>query len=177
MIISLRGTSGSGKSHLVRDVVARYGRTRLVYRPGRKRPYYSIHGRSPSGNCLIVPGHYEIANGGVDTLDSLDLAYAIARWGGRCRHDVLMEGKNMSDGTYQLEHMVSEELDCRVVHLDVEIELCISSVRERGHRISEASIRKTDAKVRRDMGRFTCRTFSGDRAQCLATVLEWLGLS
>lgn len=176
MIISLRGTSGSGKSHLVREVVSRYERHRKVCVVGRRQPYYVLHGRNRRGQCLVVPGHYEIANGGVDTLRTLDEAYAIARWAANCRHDVLMEGKNMSDGVYHLEGLMEFGLDCRVVHVNVPIEECVAAVRERGHKISEASIIRTDAKVRRDMERFTCKIFSGNRDECLAKVLEWLGL-
>ncbi len=176
MIISLRGTSGSGKSTLVRAVVARYEKHRSVYEGDRKRPMYEIHGRNPDGKVVITPGHYLIGNGGMDTLKSLDDAYKIARWADSCGHDVLMEGKNMSDGAGRAEKMHAEGRDFRVVHLDVPVEECIASVRARGHSISEESIRKTDAKVRRDMEKFTCRIFSGDRAACLTKVVEWLGL-
>ena len=138
---------------------------------------YELHGRTPSGQVLVTPGHYLIGNGGMDTLKTLDDAYRIARWADGCSHDVLMEGKNMSDGVGRVETLHAEKRDVRVVHLDVPVEECIASVRERGHRISEESIRRTDAKVRRDMEKFQCRIFSGDRAACLAMVVEWLGLS
>ncbi len=177
MIISLRGTSGSGKSTVVRNVVSHYERHRDMHVVGRIKPYYVIHGRNPQGRCLVVPGHYLIANGGVDTLRSLSEAYTIARWADACGHDVLMEGKNMSDGVHHVSELQRERRDVRVVHVDMQIEECISSVQDRGHLISEASIRKTDAKVRRDMEKFTCRIFSGNRQQCLDRVLEWLGLS
>lgn len=176
MIISLRGTSGSGKSTLVRAVIGRYGRHRPVYEGERKRPMYEIHGRNPDGKVLVTPGHYLIGNGGIDTLKSLDDAYRIARWADSCGHDVLMEGKNMSDGATRVDALHAEKRDVRVVFLDVPVEECVASVRARGHSISEASIIKTDAKVRRAMEKFTCRTFQGDRAQCLRVVLEWLGL-
>lgn len=176
MIISLRGTSGSGKSTLVRHVTARYERRRDVHEHGRKRPMYSIHGRNPQGRCLVVPGHYEIANGGIDTLHTLEDAYRIARWGALQDHDVLMEGKNMSDGPKHVEALMAEGLDVRVVLLDVPLKRCIASVRERGHNIAEASITKTDAKVRRDFEKFTCTKYKGSREACLAQVKEWLGL-
>jgi len=177
VIISLRGTSGSGKSHLVREVKRRYARSKPVYATGRRKPLYVLHGRSEDGKCLVVPGHYEIANGGVDTLSTLDEAYNIARWADSCGHHVLMEGKNMSDGCGQVAALCVEGREVRVVHLDVSVEQCVASVRQRGHKISESSIRRTDAKVRREMERFTCRKFAGDRTECLAKVLEWLGLS
>src|SRR6266576_2151350 len=156
MIISLRGTSGSGKSHLVRQVTNRYERHREWHKLGRVKPYYVVHGRNPRGRCLVVPGHYEIANGGVDTLKTLDDAYSIAQWAARQEFDVLMEGKNMSDGVGHVNGLMCEKFDVRVVHIDEPIEQCVQSVRARGHSISEHSIQRTDAKVKRDMEKFTC---------------------
>jgi hypothetical protein len=175
MIISLRGTSGSGKSHLVRAVTNHYARHRNVFTDGRSRPMYTIHGRNRNGGVLVTPGHYLIANGGVDTLPSLDEAYRIARWAAGCGHDVLMEGKNMSDGVKHAHALHADKIDIRVVLLNTPVEECIASVRSRGHNISPASIEKTAAKVRRDFDKFECRKFTGDRQQCLEKVTEWLG--
>jgi hypothetical protein len=180
VIISLRGTSGSGKTHLVREVTSRYAKHRRVFDekdPRRKRPVYELHGRNPVGRVLVTPGHYMIGNGGMDTLRTLDEAYAIARWADSSHFDVLMEGKNMSDGVQRAEKLQTEGRDVRVVHIDEPIEECIQSVRERGHKIAEDTIRRTDAKVRRNMEKFTCQKFQGRREECLALVIEWLGLT
>jgi ABC-type dipeptide/oligopeptide/nickel transport system ATPase component len=175
MIISLRGTSGSGKSHLVRSVTELYEKHRDVYTGGRVKPYYTFHGRNPKGRVLVTPGHYEIKNGGIDTLDKLDDAYHIARWATKCGHDVLMEGKNMSDGLVRVNELMAGKFDIRLVFIEESLDTCIAGVRARGHKIAEASIEKTLKKVMRDMKRFSGKMFVGNREQCFKTVKEWLG--
>lgn len=176
MIISLRGTSGSGKSHLVRQVVGLYERHRPVMLDGRLKPYYEIHGRNPLGKCLVTPGHYQIANGGIDTLATLDQAYRIATWAERQGHDVLMEGKNMSDGVKNVNALVDEGLSVCVVVINTDVSLCVKSVRERGHKIAEKSIQRTHAKVMRDSANFHCETVIGDRQSCLEHICRLLNI-
>ena len=179
MIISLRGTSGSGKSSLVRVITSHYdGGGVPFYVDGRKHCYYTIWTRpGGAGPSLMVPGHYEIANGGIDTLKTLDEAYALAREFDDRGHDVLMEGKNMSDGTRRLLALCAERRDARVVHLDVSPQRCLESVRARGHDIAMFSIRKTYEKCLRDMRKFTSAdvtTFSGSRGSAREVVKRWL---
>lgn len=186
MIISLRGASGSGKSTLARAIFTLYQRHRYRYQEGRKHPYYTIHGGSAgvgvtSTTNLVVPGHYEIANGGVDTLKSLDDAYNIARWADHMRYHCLMEGKCMSDGTSHVAALAHEKRDVRVVHIDVPLMQCAASVQARGHKIARHSIEKTHRKIAVNMETFKCmssiQTFSGNREECLTEVRKWLGLS
>lgn len=176
MIISLRGTSGAGKSHLVRQVTDLYDKHRDVYTEGRIKPLYSIHGRNPDGRCLVTPGHYLIANGGVDTLPSLDEAYRIARWADRQGHDVLMEGKNMSDGVTLVNQLVADKFDVRVVVLNTPVNECVKAVRSRGHKIAEKSILKTFEKVMRDITKFHCEVSVGDRQSSLELVCALLNI-
>jgi ABC-type dipeptide/oligopeptide/nickel transport system ATPase component len=176
MIISLRGTSGSGKSHIARTVTGLYDQHRSVFAEGRQKPLYDIHGRNPQGRCLVTPGHYLIANGGIDTLPSLDEAYRIARWAANQDHDVLMEGKNMSDGVSHVNKLLEEEFDVRVVVVNTDVPLCIKSVRERGHKIAERSIQKTFDKVMRDVPNFHCNVVVGDRQSCLEQICQWLNM-
>jgi len=175
MIISLRGTSGCGKTHLVRNIVRLYSQHRAIMVPRRKRALYEIHGRNPGGRALVTPGHYEIANGGIDTLPDLPSAYGIALWAAMQHHDVLMEGKNMSDGLAHVTGLLARGFDARLVFIDEPLDVCIASVHARGHNIAEDSIIRTQKKVRNSMSKFPGKTFTGNRAQCLATVQEWLG--
>lgn len=186
MIISLRGASGSGKSTLARAIFTAYQRHRYRYKEGRKQPFYTVHGGGSvkgvtSLTNLVVPGHYEIANGGVDTLKSLDDAYHIARWADDMRYHCLMEGKCMSDGTSHVAALAHEKRDVRVVHVDEPLERCYESVRQRGHNIARHSIEKTHRKIAVNMETFKCistiQTFSGNREECLMEVRKWLGLS
>lgn len=178
MIISLRGTSGSGKSTLVRRITALYDGGGLpVYVDGRRRAYFTVHARA--GRSLVVPGHYDIANGGIDTLGSLDEAYEIARQADSEGKDVLMEGKNMSDGPpHALNLWRLEGRDVRVVHILEPVAQCVASVRRRGHSISEETIQRTHEKCLRDVATFRCHGMphveQGPREQCFETVRRWL---
>jgi hypothetical protein len=153
-----------------------YERHRDVYTEGRVKPLYSIHGRNEAGRCLVTPGHYQIANGGVDTLSSLDEAYRIARWAARQDHDVLMEGKNMSDGVTLVNQLVEDEIAVCVVVLNTPVNECVRAVRERGHKIAEKSILKTFDKVMRDVTKFHCEVSVGDRQSSLELVCNILNI-
>lgn len=182
MIISLRGTSGSGKSTLVRKITALYaagGTPHFV--DGRRKAYYTIWNREDSrGAQLMVPGHYDIANGGVDTLKTLDEAYHLAEEFSAKGCDVLMEGKNMSDGPPHALNLYRRGLDVRVVHLCESLEVCVRGVRKRGHGIAKSSIERTDAKVRRDVQTFRCmgvpHVRQEPRDECFKIVRHWLAL-
>jgi ABC-type dipeptide/oligopeptide/nickel transport system ATPase component len=181
VIISVRGASGSGKSHLAREIMALYKTGRAVSVPDRRQPLFYIFERADGGRPLGVIGHYEIANGGVDTLTNLDQAYAIARGIERDGEvDVLMEGKCMSDGAPHVLSMMQEGRDVRVAHIVIPIEQCVASVRERGHQIKESSIAKTHGRVERSIAAMrragVPHVASGDRIYCLRIVREWLAI-
>lgn len=181
MIITVRGPSGSGKSTLVRAITAMYEGSAPFYIVGRKKALFTEH-MSINNNVkkLIVPGHYDIPNGGIDTLPTLDAAYRMADEYDEKGYNILMEGKCMSDG---VTHMAAlnhkKRATLAVVHLDTSVEQCLASVRARGHNIALQSIQRTHRKVLtnintfRDMG---LHVFSGDRAACVAHVKELLGL-
>lgn len=182
MIISLRGPSGAGKSTLTRAVFQQYQRHKNSFVPGRKNAYYTVHGK-PGLTNLVIPGHYEIANGGIDTLKTLNEGYNIARWADGIRFHALIEGKCMSDGVTHLTALIREGREVKVVHIDTSVDECIASVQQRGHSIAAESIIKTDRKVRHNIEALrTCDSkkleiFSGPRTACLLRVQEWLGLS
>lgn len=170
MIISLRGTSGAGKSHLVRRIVKNYVSPYDVYTEGRSKPVYSIYDEK-----VAVLGHYMIANGGVDTLSDISYAYALAVDLAK-RYHVLMEGKNMSDGLKNITKLTLTH-EVHIVHITTPISKCISSVHERGHNIAEKSIIKTDAKIRRNVQVFIeqkMNVFQGDRDECYKYVMNLL---
>jgi ABC-type dipeptide/oligopeptide/nickel transport system ATPase component len=182
MIISLRGTSGSGKSTLVRKITALYedGGTPFFV-DGRKKAYYTTHNRGGGrGTALVVPGHYDIANGGIDTLKSLDEAYEIASRADNDGHDVLMEGKNMSDGPPHALTLCRDGRDVRVVHILEPVWKCYHAVRKRGHHIQMETIVRTHEKCLRDVQTF--RTLGLEhvrqegREKCLEIVKWWLAL-
>ena len=111
VIINPRGTSGSGKTELVRRVLAQYGWRRggrledagglePIWREGRSRPFgYRL--RHPlGGRPLAVVGHYEVTSGGCDTIRAADgsLEEILRRAADYAAtgHDVLIEGLRLS---------------------------------------------------------------------------------
>jgi hypothetical protein len=126
-----------------------------------------------------VPGHYLIANGGVDTLRSLNEAYEMAERHHEQDMDVLLEGKCVSDGAARLIALRERGADARAVLLSTSLEECVASVRARGHRIVEMTIRRTRDKCLRDLERMRAagvETRVASRAGALSLIGEWLGL-
>lgn len=70
MILQIRGTSGTGKSTVVRRVMEWYSNDwDKFYKEGRRQPLFYRAGD------VIVLGHYEIACGGCDTIGSAKAVY------------------------------------------------------------------------------------------------------
>jgi energy-coupling factor transporter ATP-binding protein EcfA2 len=185
MIISLRGTNGSGKSTLVRTIMAAYKVKTAIRYPGKQRPRGYVCLRVFNGEevptpstPLFVPGHYEIDNGGVDTLPDLDTAYELIKTHAlELGCDVLYEGKNMSDGAKRLLELRDAGLDVAVACIDIPVGNCVAAVRTRGHKIKVETIEKLHAKCQREMEKFKqegIECFSGNRVTVLRTVRQWL---
>lgn len=104
LVINPRGTSGAGKTWLVREVMAAYRRggatAAPLHRAGRPRPMGWRLSHPRGGRSLAVIGHYEATRGGTDTIPETDggldeafrLADALAAGG----DDVLLEGYRLS---------------------------------------------------------------------------------
>jgi hypothetical protein len=114
VVINPRGTSGSGKTELVRRVLAQYGWRRgaaangpaglePIYRPGRSRPFGYRLPHPGVGRPLVVVGHYEVTSGGCDTIPAADggLHEAVAQAGYHASSgcDVIIEGLLLSSET------------------------------------------------------------------------------
>ena len=178
MIISLRGTNGSGKSTIVREIMRLYWNRIEIQYPGRRKPTgYVLRPRQVSGRNLFVPGHYEIANGGVDTLPDLPTAYDLIKKHHLLGMNVLYEGKNMSDGAAQILLLRDKKFPLSVALIDEPVKKCVAAVRERGHKIKVETIEKLHAKSRRDcdaLEKSGVMVFRGNRAAVLRQVRAWL---
>lgn len=129
MIVNLRGTSGAGKSTIVRAVMKRYS-CEANYVDGRRRPLFYV-GHRPEEHRLLVPGHYETACGGCDTIRTPDEVYELVRWGALEQGmDVLFEGIMVQDEIRRCAE-VSQLHPTLVIGLDVPIEECLASVQRR----------------------------------------------
>jgi AAA domain len=138
IIINPRGTSGSGKTELVRRILAHYGWQRTagpeaegglaaIYREGRTRPLGYRLEHPSGGPPLAVMGDYEVTSGGCDTIRAVDggLEEIMRRAAEHAAagHDVLIEGQLLSS-----EHERSAELarshDLHVLRLTTPPEQC-----------------------------------------------------
>ena len=153
MIVNPRGTSGSGKTELVRRVVADYGwgsdgRVEPVRREGRRHPIaYRL--RHPSGGRpLALLGHYEATAGGCDTIrltdGGLDEAFRLAGAYAASGHDVLLEGLLLS-GEHRRSAALAKAHELHVLRLDTPLDRCVRNAiaRQRAGRRGRASVART----------------------------------
>lgn len=185
MIVSIRGTNGAGKSTLVRkvmdDCVRDGGIVATIRYPAKENK------RKPMGYVCFNPerkaipffiiGHYEIPNGGIDTMPSLKYAYELALGHHELGMHILMEGKNFTEPLTWFLEQHQRKMDIRVVLIDIPLSECVAAVRERGHTIKEETITTLHAKSRMQFDAFKeagIRAFKGSRQQCLDEVQSWL---
>jgi hypothetical protein len=177
VIVNPRGTSGSGKTELVRRILADYGRGSgedmgPIHREGRARPIGYRLQHPLDGRPLAVLGYYGAgACGGCDTIPIRDggleevfrLAGLLAGGG----FDVLLEGLFLSG-----EHRRSAELASRhalhVLLLDTPVERCVGNLaaRRRARRAVRPLIART-VKAQRDSVEDACA-----RLRCCAASVE-----
>lgn len=135
MIINIRGTSGSGKTHLARQIMDQYA-TRVAYRrEGRKQPIGYVYGRGDQGRPLAVVGHYETTCGGCDTIPKMEEIFELVRQSAEQGFDVLFEGLLISADVNR--HVELHEWceanghELMVLALTTPIDQCLDSVNAR----------------------------------------------
>jgi len=130
MIVNIRGTSGSGKSHIIRQVMDRYGGKdsfEPVMLEGRKKPfgYYSTSGG------LFIPGHYESQCGGCDTIHGQDTIFNLVRSWAERGANVLFEGLLVSEEVRRTVELSKSFSELRVLAIDHPIEECLAAINGR----------------------------------------------
>lgn len=156
MIINIRGTSGSGKSTIVRALMGQYNQTTRHKEDGRKQPIgYVCHNLLKDVKPLAIIGHYETACGGCDTISKMDHIFELVRASHTMGYHVVFEGLLISADVNRTLALQTEGLPLRVVALDqVSIELCLSSVNER--RLARLGPEKyTPVKEKNTISKFT----------------------
>lgn len=184
MIINIRGTSGSGKSTIVRSLVETLKpcvRVKTLDLPKRKQPTSYMLGSPP----VAVLGHYETACGGCDTLPGYDHIFSEVRCGAdMCQH-VVFEGLLVSEEvrrTIELHQAFPDQL--RVIFLDTPIEVCLESIRARRlARGDERPLKEDNTRNRVETIRRSCQKLKNAGVQVWTTesrdaaadwVREWL---
>jgi hypothetical protein len=112
-----------------------YTGSRLRFkRDGRKQPLGYLLGRGDNvepGKSLFIPGHYEVACGGCDTLDGYDTIYGLVRTAHAAGHDVLYEGLLISGESARPIALHNEGYPIQVIALNTPIDVCIDSINAR----------------------------------------------
>lgn len=112
-----------------------YAGSRLrLKRSGRKQPTGYLLGRgegNPPGRSLFIPGHYEVACGGCDTLDGYETIYGMIRDAHKHGHDVLYEGLLISGESARPIALHTDGLPLTVFALNTPIDVCIDSINAR----------------------------------------------
>ena len=132
MVINVRGTSGSGKSTIVRGIMA-MGATVIPIGEDRKPDGYIVTGPLFKRSTYIV-GPYVTACGGCDQIATQDeICDRIRAYAGL--GDVLVEGLLMSH-SFARYAALDRELDKQGIHciwafLDTPLEVCLDRVRAR----------------------------------------------
>jgi energy-coupling factor transporter ATP-binding protein EcfA2 len=166
-IVNLRGTSGSGKSTLVKAIFALATNVTPIKVEGRKQPLgYTMEIGAVK---LFVPGHYETACGGSDTVskympgivtprildgeepNSYHLTFGLVRKYVADGYSVLFEGLLISGDVRHTKALLTDGLPINVVAFDLPIELCISSINAR--RAAKGNTEPVDEKNTRDKHR------------------------
>lgn len=125
--INIRGTSGAGKSTLVKKITALYPSGTAQRMDGRKRPIGVWYGGPDEVPRLFVPGHYETACGGCDTIKTVDQVYDLVRGATERGYNVLYEGIMVMDDVRRAVelHKVSQ---LTVIGLTTPVDVCIARI-------------------------------------------------
>jgi hypothetical protein len=183
MIISIRGTSGSGKTHLAREVMAQYDIQTPDYISGRKRPIFYALRRKGSRKTLYALGSYETACGGCDTIKTADEVYGLIHRLSQHGH-VLFEGLLLSTEVNRA--LALPKGGALHVFIDLPVEKCLEQVNSRRRQknpeaedVAEDNTRSKHRGVQLTYQRLMAggsRVFKGDYNACRDRIFQELGL-
>lgn len=136
MIIQIRGTSGSGKSTIVKSIMDLYPPcgVKPVMRVGRKRPIcYRLDHLEKEEPQLAVIGHYGTKCGGCDTIStpgqSYPIIFELIRRNAEEGRNVLFEGLLISGDVKWSSKL--NDLDFLIIELTTSLKDCLDSVNKR----------------------------------------------
>ncbi len=130
IIVQVSGASGSGKTHLMRAVMAPLGS------PMRVRPKDDPTKRKPSllvwpAHRLAVIGHYDVSCGGCDTIKSRSRPFELARSAADSGLNVLMEGLFVSQELHRVVALTTDGYERHNIYIHPPIEQCTANVMAR----------------------------------------------
>lgn len=146
MIIQIAGTSGSGKSHLMRSFIAwarEHGTVEAVFTEGRKPPLgymIKIKGRS---RCIFILGAYNSPTGGCDTIRDVREVYnLIAEKYENNSIDLLFEGLFVMNHTRgpQFVETLPDPSVFKIIQLTTPYATCVASINARREERGEGKL-------------------------------------
>ena len=182
MIVQIRGTSGSGKTTVMRKIMEGLGHWSPEHIEGRKQPWLSrsYHGTDPTN--IVVLGHYESACGGCDNIGSAPQVYDCIK--GEANADIfLTEGLLWSEDVNWTVKLVEEGYDVKPLFLTTPLAQCIEWILKR--RAEAGNTKPFNSKitvrrhrtVERARQRFLAQNVNCFRVspnQAAKTVLNWI---
>lgn len=129
--INVRGTSGAGKSHLVRQLMQLYASTEPMYTEGRKKPYWYHLAATNGGRSLVVPGHYDTPCGGCDTIKTGGEVWSLVKMALSMDRNCLFEGIMPQDWKIERVEELAGLAELHIVQLNTPVELCLEAIRGR----------------------------------------------
>lgn len=183
MIISVRGTHGSGKTTVVRQVIDHYDNKDFIMKEGRRRPFGYLLTRGE--NRLAVPGHYETPCGGCDSIPAVEDMYDFVYRHASSGANVILEG--ILAQHYALKKFLTfSDFDLKVIVLNTPLEQCIAdTLNRRGETTPERAAKITETVTREfknvESGARRLRANNVDvrhlnRSEALITCLGLLGI-
>lgn len=130
-IINVRGTSGSGKSTIMRGVMRSAGYHQPHYEEGRKQPLFYTFMLPGRARPVALIGHYEGDCGGCDTISGLDRTFALIRRLHSEGFHVLFEGLLITAEVVRTAQLHQDGLPLVVFGLSLPLEECLASVEGR----------------------------------------------
>lgn len=193
MIINIRGTSGSGKSTVVTSLMDQASQKLRVMQKGRKQPLGYIVTVPGATGRIAIPGHYETACGGCDTLPSYDFIYQKVEGGILCEGHVVFEGLLVSEETKRMielhkawkEGRLPSRAEPRVIFVNTPVEVCLESIRtRRAARGDERPLKEDNTRNRiativracQKLGEAGIQVVETDRAGAASLVADWVRL-
>lgn len=132
IVITIRGTYGSGKTTLARSIMATYTNEQKFYMPKRTRPLYHTFDHPSGGRPLAVLGSYETVCGGCDTIGDNDTIFQTINYLLAEDYDVLYESIMLAGNIgHTVRHFKESNWDLHVIYLDVPVSVCLDSVNQR----------------------------------------------
>lgn len=175
MIVMVRGTSGSGKTTVMRKVIAGLPSLNPVWVGGRKNPLYYY-----DGFHSVLGSYGDSACGGADTIHGHEALFSLIRERAEVGH-VLVEGLLLSEDVKWTSGLPRDTV--RAIFLATPLPVCLERIK--GRRMARGNDKPLNpentskrvatierARARLENEGFDCRSATTDQAPRL--ILNWI---